>query len=325
LASLVQSHGSRCARHAIECNSYNLSKEEEETFVHLSRKLLVEFIGTSFLVFTVGMSVGRAGPLAPLAIGSVLMVMVFAGGHISGGHYNPAVSAAVLLRGNLAQYEFIAYFITQLLAAIVAALVIALGYDFDSPAKVAGADKVLIVEFLFTFALAYVVLNVATARDTQGNSFYGLAIGSRSPAAPSRSGRSPVGVQPCCRGRRDGDGTAVMERHLDLPSGQPPRRRRRRVCSSTHSPERGRPCAPGRSINALPPPSLGSLHSAPNRPARQLEGPRVPLNITGEADISISMCSDSLRGHPEHWPSRVCRLELSNRPSRLSAVAHKGI
>ena len=144
----------------------------------LGRKLVVEFIGTFFLVFTVGMAVGRAGVLAPLAIGASLMVMVFAGGHVSGGHYNPAVSTAVRLRGKMEQPEYIAYFIVQILAAIVAGLVvIILGYDYNTAAKVAGAGKMLIVEFLFTFALAYVVLNVATARGTEGNSFYGLAIG----------------------------------------------------------------------------------------------------------------------------------------------------
>jgi aquaporin Z len=144
----------------------------------ISRKLAVEFIGTFFLVFTVGMAVGRAGELAPLAIGAVLMVMVFAGGHVSGAHYNPAVSTAVLVRGKMERPEYVMYFIVQLLAAIVAGLVvIMLGYDFNTAAKVAGAGKMLVVEFLFTFALAHVVLNVATARGTEGNSFYGLAIG----------------------------------------------------------------------------------------------------------------------------------------------------
>lgn len=144
----------------------------------LSRKLVVEFVGTFFLVFTVGMAVSKAGALAPLAIGAVLMVMVFAGGHVSGAHYNPAVSTAVRLRGKMDQEEYVAYFVVQIVAAIVAGLVvIVLGYDFGSVAKVAGEGKMLIVEFLFTFALAYVVLNVATARGTEGNSFYGLAIG----------------------------------------------------------------------------------------------------------------------------------------------------
>jgi aquaporin Z len=146
--------------------------------VAMSRKLAVEFIGTFFLVLTVGMAVATAGALAPLAIGAVLMVMVFAGGHVSGGHYNPAVSTAVFLRGKLRLNEYVAYVGVQLLAAVVAAGAVSLlGYTPSSAVAVAGAGKMLIAEFLFTFALAYVVLNVATADDTEGNSFYGLAIG----------------------------------------------------------------------------------------------------------------------------------------------------
>lgn len=144
----------------------------------ITRKLGVEFIGTFFLVFTFGMAFATAGPLAPLAIGGVLMVMVFAGGHVSGGYYNPAVSVAVFLRGRLTGDECVAYIVVQLLAAIAAAAVVSvLGYTPGSAIAVAGAGKMLIAEFLFTFALAYVVLNVATAQDTEGNSFYGLAIG----------------------------------------------------------------------------------------------------------------------------------------------------
>lgn len=144
----------------------------------IERKLEVEFIGTFFLVFTVGMAVATAGTLAPLSIGAVLMVMVFAGGHVSGGHYNPAVSTAVFIRGKLTALEYSAYLVTQAVAALAAAgVVIAIGYNPAAPLKVAGDSKMLIVEFLFTFALAYVVLNVATAPDTEGNSFYGLAIG----------------------------------------------------------------------------------------------------------------------------------------------------
>jgi aquaporin Z len=146
----------------------------------LSRKLVVEFIGTFFLVFTVCMATNPktgAGVLAPLAIGAVLMVMVFAGGHVSGGHFNPAVSTAVLVRRRMASNEWLAYVAIQLVAGVLAALV-ARGV---SGAGHAGAFpsvwKMLVVEFLFTFALGYVVLNVATARGTEGNSFYGLAIG----------------------------------------------------------------------------------------------------------------------------------------------------
>ncbi len=142
------------------------------------RKLTVEFIGTFFLVFTVGMAVANAGDLAPVAIGAVLMVVVFAGGHVSGAHYNPAVSLAVLVRGKMTTAELVPYVVAQVAAAVVAAIVvIVLGFDPDDAADVAGAGKMLVVEFLFTFALAYVVLNVATARGTEDNSFYGLAIG----------------------------------------------------------------------------------------------------------------------------------------------------
>jgi len=91
----------------------------------LGRKLAVEFIGTFFLVYTVCMATNPktgAGALAPLAIGSVLMVMVYAGGHISGGHYNPAVSTAVLIRGRMLSSEWVAYVATQLVAGVVAAL-----------------------------------------------------------------------------------------------------------------------------------------------------------------------------------------------------------
>ncbi len=146
----------------------------------LGRKLVVEFIGTFFLVFTVCMATNPthgAGALAPLAIGASLMVMVFAGGHISGGHYNPAVSTAVLIRGKMTSSEFGPYVVTQLLAGVVAALVARVVNGGGHAGPFASGGKMLIVEFLFTFALAYVVLNVATARGTDGNSFYGLAIG----------------------------------------------------------------------------------------------------------------------------------------------------
>jgi aquaporin Z len=145
----------------------------------LQRKLVVEFLGMFLFVFTVGMATNKAGAgaLAPLAIGSVLMVIVFAGGHVSGGHFNPAVSTAVFLRGRMASNEFLAYIATQFVAAILAGLVVRYvgGRELHTP--VASAGKMLLAEFIFTFALAWVVLHVATARGTEGNSFYGLAIG----------------------------------------------------------------------------------------------------------------------------------------------------
>jgi aquaporin Z len=105
------------------------------------------------------------------------MVMVFAGGHTSGGHFNPAVSTAVFLRGRMAGIELGTYIVTQLVAAAIAGLLVRYVGGHEAHIVVASSPKMLIAEFVFTFALAWVVLNVATARGTEGNSFYGLAIG----------------------------------------------------------------------------------------------------------------------------------------------------
>ena len=145
----------------------------------LERKLVAEFIGTFFLTFTVGAAAAKlgAGALAPFAIGGVLMVMVFAGWHVSGAHYNPAVTVAILIRGKIKSREAFAYVVAQLVAAASAGLLVR-GIDGAGVAAAPAAIwKALVVEFLFTFALAYVVLNVATSADTRDNSFYGLAIG----------------------------------------------------------------------------------------------------------------------------------------------------
>jgi aquaporin Z len=144
------------------------------------KKYLAEFIGTFILVLTIGCTVigHGAGPLAPLAIGSALMVMVFAGGHISGGHFNPAVTLGVWLRGKCEAKDVVPYMIFQIIGAVLAALVVKFlkGGAAVTPLHPATAPA-LLAEFLFTFALVYVVLNVATAKGTSGNSFYGLAIG----------------------------------------------------------------------------------------------------------------------------------------------------
>src|SRR3954447_21588648 len=145
----------------------------------LDKKLTVEFIGTFLFLFVVGMATNKAGAgaLAPLAIGSALMVMVFAGGHISGGHFNPAVSTAVFLRGRMASNEWTGYVVIQFVASVLAGLTVRIVGGAEPQAAFAGAGRMLIAEFLSTFALAWVVLNAATARGTDGNSFYGLAIG----------------------------------------------------------------------------------------------------------------------------------------------------
>lgn len=143
-------------------------------------KYLTEFIGAFFLVATIGFVVvdPGAGPLAPLAIGSALMVMIYAGGHISGGHYNPAVTLGVFLRGKMPAADVIPYWVAQIVAAVVAAFVVLFikGFPSITPMSIA-VGPALLAEFLFAFALVYVVLNAATSTDTAGNSFYGLAIG----------------------------------------------------------------------------------------------------------------------------------------------------
>jgi aquaporin Z len=143
-------------------------------------RYLTEFTGTFFLVFTIGCSVLVGTPMAPLAIGASLMVMVYMGGHISGAHYNPAVSLGLVLRGSFAASEYGAYVAAQLLGAIAASVAVWLvtGRTFV-PAPGTGVSLIaaLLVEILYTTALALVVMNVATAPETAGNSFYGLAIG----------------------------------------------------------------------------------------------------------------------------------------------------
>ena len=144
------------------------------------KKYVTEFIGTFFLVLTIGCSVviGGAGVIAPLAIGSILMVMIYAGGHVSGGHYTPAVTLGVWVRGRCATKDVVPYWAAQLLGAILAALVLNyLKGEAQAKAMVLKPGPALLAEFLFTFALVYVVLNSATAKSNAGNSFYGLAIG----------------------------------------------------------------------------------------------------------------------------------------------------
>jgi len=146
----------------------------------MMQKYLTEFIGTFFLVLAITLSVITEQPLAPIAIGGTLMVMIFMGGHISGGHFNPAVSLAAMMRGALPTSDLIPYWIAQTGGALVAALLgnfIAAGSVAIAPGEGVNIIAALLVEILFTFALALVVLNVATAKGTAGNSFYGLAIG----------------------------------------------------------------------------------------------------------------------------------------------------
>jgi aquaporin Z len=138
------------------------------------KKYLTEFIGTFFLVLTIGLS-GH-----PLAIGGIYMVMVYMGGHLSGGHYNPSVSLAVWMRGKLPLIDLAPYMLFQIAGATAAAAVVA-PFKVDpfivEPRAGVLIYNALLAETLFSFALSLVVLNVATSKATDGNSYFGLAIG----------------------------------------------------------------------------------------------------------------------------------------------------
>ncbi len=146
------------------------------------RRYVTEFIGTFFFLLVICMTVmGGAGQFAPLAIGVMLMVMIYAGGPISGGHYNPAVSLGAYLRGALHISDLLPYMLAQFLGGTLAAMLA--GFLLTSTGSAEPTPRELdivpslIVEVLGTIALVYVVLNVATVKKTTPNSYFGFAIG----------------------------------------------------------------------------------------------------------------------------------------------------
>ena len=148
---------------------------------NLQQKLTTEFIGTFFLSLTICTAAvyGSAGEdFAPFGIAATLMVMIYAGGHISGAHYNPAVTVSIYLRGACDKDEVLPYIASQLIAAVSAAIVVEnlLRPDELSPVAFELGTDAVVAELLFTFALAYVILNVATTESTSGNGYYGAAI-----------------------------------------------------------------------------------------------------------------------------------------------------
>jgi aquaporin Z len=143
-------------------------------------RYLTELIGTFFLVFTIGMTAVAGLAAAPIAIGCTLMVMVYMGGHVSGAHYNPAISVALFLQGALDRSQLVPYIAAQILGAWLAAGAVLLitGATFaPAPGADYGTLPVLLAEALVAFALTLVILNVTTVKATEGNSYYGLAIG----------------------------------------------------------------------------------------------------------------------------------------------------
>ncbi len=141
-------------------------------------KLATEGIGTFFLVLVIGLA--GSAPWGPVAIASGLAALVYMGREVSGAHYNPAVTLAVLLRRRISAAAAGAYAVVQLLGGVLgigAAAVIAGETVRIAPQPGASVAAVLLVEFLFTFVLCLVILNVALSRRTAGNGYYGLAIG----------------------------------------------------------------------------------------------------------------------------------------------------
>jgi len=144
-------------------------------------KLVTEFVGTFFLVLIIGLAVELGDVLAPLVIGVGLSALVYMGGHVSMAHYNPAATLGFWMRGTTKTPEAFRYIAVQLVAALSAAFVSLWLLNGATFSPGVGAEhsvwQALMAEFLFTFALVLVILNVAIAETTAGNQFYGIAIG----------------------------------------------------------------------------------------------------------------------------------------------------
>ena len=152
---------------------------EDHAPATLLARLVVEFLGTFFLLLTISMVVVKAADLsiiAPLPIGLVLMVLVYAGGPISGAHYNPAVTIGFSLAGRSPWREALPYIVAQVIGALVAALVaMSLRGQAHHMVEPVVADG-FIAEALWTFLLMFVILQVTSKRNA-GNQWFGLAIG----------------------------------------------------------------------------------------------------------------------------------------------------
>merc|ERR1719420_168966 len=150
----------------------------------LGAKCCSEFLGTFFLVLTVGLNVLGKSPAAAFSIAASLMCMIYALGAVSGAHFNPAVTLAIFLsgRGKVGGAgEMGAYMGTQIVAGILAAftyVAIFKGETFPlQPGAGYGHGEAAMAEIAFTFVLCFVVLSVATTKEPSADMF-GLAIGS---------------------------------------------------------------------------------------------------------------------------------------------------
>ena len=143
------------------------------------KKYLMEFIGTFFLVLTIGLVIQDTslGLFSPLAIGAVLIALIYVGGPISGAHYNPAVSLAVFLDKKSSFREMLLYVLMQLIGALLAACFVFFMTGSTGQDVAIDLLPAFLSEFLFTFALVFVILHVGFSEKTKGNSYFGLAIG----------------------------------------------------------------------------------------------------------------------------------------------------
>lgn len=147
------------------------------------KALLVEFVGTFVLVLTFGLTLvpPGVGPFAPLAIGLMLAALLYAGGPVSGGHFNPAVTLGAWLRGKCAGRVLLPYALVQIAGGAVAAVLVNYlrsgGVAASSMPVVHDLVKVGVVELLFTFTLVYVFLAATTSSPSAGNPWSGLATG----------------------------------------------------------------------------------------------------------------------------------------------------
>jgi len=138
------------------------------------RKYIAEFIGTFFLVFIMGLT-GN-----PIAIGLIFGALIYWGTNISGAHFNPAISLAVLIKGEIKIKNFIFYSAAQLFGAFFAALVIYSIRDvvyFPSPGLDVHYVKSILCELLLTFLLCSVYLTVMFHKKFIGNNIYGIVVG----------------------------------------------------------------------------------------------------------------------------------------------------
>lgn len=140
----------------------------------MSNKLIMEFIGTFFLLLVVAFT-GN-----PLAIGAILVALVYMGGYISGAHYNPAVTVSLWISNKIKSGEALKYIGVQMVAGVVAAAffnVIDGSKFLPTPSLNADIAGAFLIEALLTFLLCSVILHVAATDKTKGNNYYGIAIG----------------------------------------------------------------------------------------------------------------------------------------------------